>query len=421
MPKRLIYIPIEPYQARSTEYMSVEGGVYETCFEELGVPFVTLRPDPALHTFSKEIRSGLVLDAVQRASWGFQQTEQLLGMISNGWCNPEEDVIYIEDFWHPGFEMIPYAQSMLLGYDQAKHVPVYSFCHAQSTDPYDFTYPMRGWIRDMERGWAKYQSAIICACLEMVEQWNLGGLPAAKLRPCGLAFNAKAVLRIANMTYCTQSEVQGRDKVVVFSSRWDTEKNPDFFMSLIHKVLRHRTDVRFIICTGHKKLKSNDPGLLEALDRLIESERGRVFLIEGLSKSGYYRVLREAKVQFNCADQDFVSYTLLDAAVNGCAPLYPRHLTFPDALNNSKLNLYCPSDLDDAASKLFVLLDTPLEDYSWVWQKYETSVARMLQAMGWEFRLRDAQGKEWPVPQIAFLNTLTVDQLRAYFSSMEKL
>lgn len=420
MPKRLIYVPIEPYQARSTEYMSVKDGVYETCFKELSVPFIAVRPDPSQHTFSKQIGSGLVLDAVQRASWGFCQTEILLNMLSNGQLNPEEDVIYIEDFWHPGFEMIPYAQSMILGYDQARHVPVYSFCHAQSTDPYDFTYPMRGWMRNMERGWAMYQCAITCACHQMLEQWEQGGLPATKLRPCGLVFNAKAVLRIANMEHCTRADLQSRGKVVVFSSRWDTEKNPDFFMALVHKVLSHRTDVRFIICTGHKKLKSNDPELLKSLQRLLDLYQGQVFLIEGLSKQGYYRVLREAKVQFNCASQDFISYTLLDAVVNGCAPLYPRYLTFPDALNNSELNLYHSGDLDNAASKLFALLDTPLEDYSWVWRKYETSAARMLQAMGWQFHLLDVRGNERTVPKIAWLDRLTVNQLRTYFDSIEK-
>jgi hypothetical protein len=94
-----------------------------------------------------------------------------------------------------------------------------------------------------------------------------------------------------------------------------------------------------------------------------------------------------AKVQFNCADQDFVSYTLLEAAAFNCAPLYPRYLTFPDALQHNNRHLYEKRNLQDAKAKLYELLDASeygefKEDYSWVYKPFEGSVERMLRVMG---------------------------------------
>lgn len=170
MRERLIYLPIESYESRSTEYMSCSDGVYETCFREAGIQFQSLRPWYGC----QQIKKGAVVDVNTRSLWGFSQISLLLDMITKGQVDPKKDVIFFEDFWTPGFEMLPYTQSLVYGYDVKAHIPVYSFCHAQSTDPYDFTAKMADWMRPMELGWAKYQAGIVCASKEMRWQWDAG-------------------------------------------------------------------------------------------------------------------------------------------------------------------------------------------------------------------------------------------------------
>lgn len=409
MPERLIYLPIESYESRSTEYMSCKHGVYETCFKEAGIKFETIRPWNTV----EHIKAGAVVDITTRSSWGFAQINKLLQKIAAGELDPKTDAIFFEDFWTPGFEMLPYAQSLIFGHDKAKQIPVYSFCHAQSTDPHDFTAKMSDWMRPMELGWAKYQSAVMCASKEMVHQWDVGGLPRHKLHVCGLSFNAGAMRRMFNVPVDVQS--CGRDETVVFSSRWDTEKNPLFFLALAEHFARTRPSTNFIICTGLPALTSNDPALLQALNEYAHRYKN-ITVMEGLSKKHYFHILRSAQVQFNCASQDFISYSLLDAMLNGCAPLYPNVLTFPDALNNSAANLYegrlqstSHVYLSDAVSKLNALLDSPIDDYSWVWKKYEASTRRKLEAMGFDI---DGCGT---TPSIGWLNALSVSTIKDYF------
>lgn len=380
MAKRLFYIPLEPYRSRYTEYTSGRDGVYETCFREEGIEVVSLRPITDQAVF--DVQHGRVVDYVRRSEYAFNQVLTLIKLLSSGMLNPEDDAVYFDDFWTPGFEMWPYSQSIQFGSPIHHHVPTYSFCYAQSTDPFDFTAPMHWWMRPMELGWTNAQRAVMCASQEMFNQWTLGGLPTKKLRWCGLPYHGRRVLEQAKVDP-PDSSIE-RKRQVVFSSRFDAEKNPSFLFELA----RRMPDVPFIVSSGLTADRFKETAAC-SLDRVPSNVEIRV----EQSKKGYFELLQESKVQFNCASQDFVSFTLLDATLNGCAPLYPNTLTFPDALNHQATNLYGALEFDmhysndreyalsDAQAKLEVLLSADQRDYSWVYRKYDLSVTRMLQAM----------------------------------------
>lgn len=397
-PERVIYLPIEPYKARYTEYTSVYKGCYEETFRRAGVDFLTIRPD----THVRDIRNGLVLDALQRAKWAFHQTERLMEMMQSGEIKPGKDVIYIEDLWHPGFEMIPYMQHTLYG-DKDKHIPVYAFCHAQTTDPFDFTHNWREWMRPMERGWINYLTGVFCAAKEMAVQFAEGGLPYGKLQPVGHMFHGEVLLKLAGVT--PPPRYNNRRNEVVFSSRFDSEKNPDFFVAVGRSVLQRYPDTHFTFCSGHDSLKSNDSVISSIMRAFKRDFPQNVHIRLGLSKAEYYEILKRAKVNFNCADQDFISYTLLEASLFGCAPLYPRYLTFPDALNHEAAYLYKHKDITDAVLHMELLLARPdgFGDYRWVYKKYETTGYRMLTAMGFNMPT---------VPSIIALNNMTLPELQ---------
>lgn len=378
MPSRIIYLPLEPYKSRYTQYTSVEDGVYETCFKALNIAFEVIRPDKELRV----IKQGQVLDVMGRTQWAFNQTLDLVQLIVDKKLDPMEDVIYLEDFWHPGFEQIMYAQSSVFGPIPHFHIPVYSFCHAQSLDKYDFTHPWTWWIRTLEKGWMDYQTKVFCAAREMLSAAIDAGFPIIKnskykLMPVGHAFNKEAMLRISGVDI-----VPNKKNIVVYASRWDAEKNPGLFLELIVSVLKERNDIDFAICTGQPRITSNDPALVTALKKVEETYPYNVKVCADLTLRKYYSILRESKVLFNCALQDWISYVALDAAINDCAPLLPQYLTFPDVVERDERLLYKNLDVADAKTKLYNLVDGEPFDLSFVYNKYEHSVARMCKAMG---------------------------------------
>lgn len=384
MPSRIIYLPLEQYNSRYTQYTAGPNGVVETCMKEAGVNFFSIRPDWNL----REIKHGQVLDVVQRTRWGFEQIEVLVDMIMNGAVNPQEDVIYLDDFWTPGFEQIMYAQSSKFGPNPRGHAKVYSFFHAQTVDPNDFTYRWAYWMRPIEKIWFEYQEAVFFAASQMLPLLADAGFPIIKSNrykaiPIGHWFHKEVMNRVAGQEVWRAGTTIFRNKTIVYSARWDTEKNPGFFMDLIELVLKERQDIDFVICSGQPRITSNDPELLERLNKLVEAYDPIVKVLPALSLNHYYNILRLSKVQFNCALQDWISYTLLDATINGCAPLYPYWLSFPDALEHNPLHLYKNMDLEDAKQKLYALVDSKEDiDVSWVYKKYENTGKKAMRAMG---------------------------------------
>lgn len=383
MKKRLIYVPVERYKSRWTEFVSGPDGMFEKQCKDLGVEVVPIRPEP-LQLF--ELNTGVAVDIGIRTWWGFRQIAILIEMLESGDLNYVTDTIYFEDFWTPGFEMMPYAMDIL-----EKPVPMYAFCHAQSVDPYDFTYPMRWWMRDLEKGWAKYLQGIFVAAPELKEMLQDASIsPQRGISAVGTVFDSSVLKDKFSVP-----RPGPRQKMVIFSSRWDTEKCPDFFMDLAVAVDKEKDDVVFAVCSG-RELCSNDPDLVKRARRLQDD--GTLLIFEDLDKSAYYSMLSNAMVQFNCADQDFVSYTLLEAATFGCTPLYPNYLTFPAALHRHPRLLYEKGNLMDAKSKLYDLLNV-LEgpgspDLGWIYRKYERSVNRMLRMMGFDVPEVKSLGQE---------------------------
>jgi glycosyltransferase involved in cell wall biosynthesis len=386
MPSRIVYLPLETYGSRYTQYTACENGVVETCMKEAGVDFLSIRPDWNL----KEIKHGQVLDVVARTNWGFAQISRLVDMIMNGAIDPKEDVIYLDDFWTPGFEQIMYAMSSKFGPDYRQHAKVFSFCHAQTFDVNDFTYRWAYWMRPLEKIWFDYQEGVFCAANQMIPLIADAGIPIIKdhrykIQAIGHWFHREVMLAKAGVGNYPALLWPLRKKQVVFSARWDVEKNPNFFMDLMLKVLDERSDINFVICTGQPKLTSNNIKLLERINKLVEDRNPLVKILPHLSLNHYYNILRESKLQFNCALQDWISYTLLDATINGCAPLYPEFLSFPDALERNYNHLYKNMDLYDAKNKLYALIDS--EEHvrvDWIYKKYIDTGKHAMRVMGFK-------------------------------------
>jgi hypothetical protein len=137
---------------------------------------------------------------------------------------------------------------------------------------------------------------------------------------------------------------------VLFSSRFDSEKNPHFFMDVAER-LHHLLPFKLVAPKPIDRI-SNDPTAIERLKELVS--RGVITVIDTSDKEtgklAYYEALASSRIQFNCAQQDWTSWTLLEACMLGAFPIYPNWKDFPRELDNNPSHIYNRLDLEDACN-----------------------------------------------------------------------
>jgi hypothetical protein len=224
--------------------------------------------------------------------------------------------------FQPGIESLPYIMDQI---DLAHRPRIYVRCLAQSIDPDDFVHVwgMEKWMGHYEKMVNEFVDGVLATNEEMVAHMRIAGWDAPIYNISGLAFGKSEVLgRVDKLI-----PFHDRKHRVVFSARWDQEKQPDFYMDVIEAwANRHpNNNVEFAICSG-AKLRINN-----------------------------------SRVVFNCALQDWVSNTVSEADALGCNVLYPAYRSFPETFANDHTRLYVPWSVDDALDKLEKLLKKPHE------------------------------------------------------------
>ena len=338
---------LEPYKARYTLQLTEWN---TRVFERRGinyeiVPGDTLGNDQAIVT-------GQVLDAHGRTYFGMSQLMNLVSMMKAGEIN-NEDVVYFEDMFQPGIESLPYIIKQI----PAASLPrIFVRCLAQSIDPDDFVHVwgMGDFMGHYERMVDSFVDGVLATNEEMVMHMKIAGWKAPVYNISGLAFGkAEVQERVGAITPFAE-----RKRRVVFSARWDQEKQPDFYMDVIEAWhARHpNSGVEFAVCSG-AKLKSNNDSYMQRTRDM--QARGLLTLNEDLAKNDYYRIVNDSRVVFNCALQDWVSNTVSEADALGCNVLYPAYRSFPETFSNDHTRLYIPWSIEDALNKLEVLLEAP--------------------------------------------------------------
>ena len=345
---------LEPYKARYTLQLQ-EWNIEVFNRRKLNyvvVPGETLSNDQSIVT-------GQVLDAHGRSYFGMSQLMNLVKMMKAGEVT-SEDVIYFEDMFQPGFESLPY----IINQVSESHRPkIFVRCLAQSIDPDDFVHVwgMAKWMGSYEKmvceAVRQSNGGILATNEEMVINMKIAGWEAPIYNISGLAFGKSEVLSRVNKI----TPFHDRKHRVVFSARWDQEKQPDFYMDVIEAwAKRHpNNSVEFCICSG-AKLRSNNDSYMKRTHDLVERDLLRIY--EDLEKDDYYDIVNNSRVVFNCALQDWVSNTVSEADALGCNVLYPAYRSFPETFANDPERLYIPWSVEDALDKLEKLLKKPHAD-----------------------------------------------------------
>jgi hypothetical protein len=262
-----------------------------------------------------------------------------------------EYVVYFEDMFQPGFESLGYIINQI---PEKLRPRIFVRCLAQSIDPDDFVHVwgLQKWMGDYERMVNEIVTisggGILASNEEMVMHMKVAGWTAPIYNISGLAFGKDEVIERVEGKIKSFNDRRMR---VVFSARWDQEKQPDFYMDLIEawKERFPSKDVEFVVCSG-SKLRSNNDSYMVRTHKMADD--GKLTIYENLDKNKYYEIVNESRVVFNCALQDWVSNTVSEADALGCNVLYPAYRSFPETFANDHERMYIPWSIDDAINKL---------------------------------------------------------------------
>ena len=339
--RNLWYFGLEPLQERYTHQLSEEW-IPET-FKDKNVNFQHIRGN----VYPGKIIVGSVLDAQGRGVYAMEQCQQFLEFIGNGWVK-SGDIIYLQDFWTPGIEAVFYMLDIY-----GIKVDVYSMLHAQSVDEYDFTHPMRSWMRGFELGIDAYHKGIFVGSSIHKQQLREAGFKAP-IHVVSLPIHKELALMTNDMVYSSK-EVK-KEKQIIYTSRLDKEKNPYFMIEVALEFLERNQDYKWVITTSGEDFKSSIKGFVEYIKEVSQNQP-RLVLKNNLTKVEYYQELQKSKVQFNSSLQDYVSWTLLESTMFDCDVCYPNFRSFPEILDT--YNLYKPFDKYDALRVLEMNLRSP--------------------------------------------------------------
>lgn len=342
-PFRIIYFPLESYPERYTAQLSCVGGWMETAFKRMNISFVRIEGTPWRTVIDGK---GVAGSPAGRGIWAMSQCNEFLKLLDSGEIR-DTDVLYFDEFWQPGIEAIAYALSL-----KGMPLRMYAYCWAQSVDEHDFTTSMLPWIRHFETGIASLLSGIFVACNIHKAHMLKGGLGTQnRVHVTGHPFDRK-------MVYDSIEHNHLRDRnTVIYTGRWDREKDPLTLLRLAALHTHRFLDSHFLITTSSPRLRSNEPHLLEALTK---AQGTWVTLKEGLTKADYYKELSKAAILFNCADQDYVSFGLLEGLTFGATPLYPAYRSFLEVFKNHPRFLYPKGDTLAASDAIIRLQAEPI-------------------------------------------------------------
>ena len=347
MKRKLFYFGLESLASRYTGQLTNEWA--PAAFNNFSdqMEFVNIPGDDKEHG---DVAVGMVLDAVGRGIYSMSQVQYFLNLIRKGEVK-ENDIVYFADYWTPGLESIFYALDLY----KIKNVKFYARNWAQSMDEYDFTYQMRDWMRWYELGLDSKLSGVFCGSTEHKNLMVQAGF--------------KAPIHVLNLPvhkHLTLDRLKDYNgyKVdnVIYCSRLDKEKNPFFMLEVAEKFLAQHPDWTWTITTSSSKIRSNVPGVAEAVYALAE-KNPRFIVKENLTKDQYYAVLAQSSIQFNSALQDWVSFTCIEATLFGCDIVYPDFRSFKEFVPKDRK--YHAFDVDDAVFVLSYAKDT-LRNYSYI-------------------------------------------------------
>ncbi|GAU99447.1 hypothetical protein RvY_10451 [Ramazzottius varieornatus] len=148
--------------------------------------------------------------------------------------------------------------------------------------------------------------------------------------------------RVPEATEFSDEDLQ-RPLHIVWPHRWEHDKNPDFFVTVLEEL--HAEDIPFRVSVIGQTYSQVPDSLSHLAFSLHRNLLHYGFLP---SKDDYQETLKRADVAVSTADHEFFGVAMLEAAYFGCFPLVPNRLVYPELYEEEHLyDGNSPSNLTD--------------------------------------------------------------------------
>jgi len=321
---KIVVLPLEPMEERYTEQWH---RWYQDELVRLKIPYVWVEGDRLTET----VEVGTVLDAAGTNYWKFSQLMEVCRLFHAGEIH-DGDAFYTMDIWHPGLEAIRYMATLY-----KLDVKIYGFLHAGSFTKEDFAEPMSDWAIFFEKGWVQLSDGIFMGTDYGPKQFGKLRLQPGinqlnqlrKIHVVGYPLNKQEAMHVAGVDKLIPA--QKREKIIVYSHRFDKEKRPDVFIDIMEELWEMRQDFKVIFTTSRPTFRSNDPRLI---DKLMASNFN-FEIAAGLSKGEYYKILSQAKLMMSTTIEEYFGLCVQEAMMFETPVIVPDDFSHPYLLQGN--------------------------------------------------------------------------------------
>jgi hypothetical protein len=284
-------IPIEPLEER---YSIQWNQWFEKAFNDNHLWYSTILGD----ILTKKIEVGSFLDV---CGTNFYKATQLSRIVKQFYHNTIDngDVFFFHDLWFPGLEMLAYIRDGL-GLD----VKITGCLHAGTYDPNDFLTKqgMGSWGKSLEESWFNLVDKIFVATYYHKDLI----VKNRKIDP-------KKIKVTGFPIYPTTAKEVGKENIIVFPHRLDSEKRPDLFNKM------------------SKDLQPEFPNW-----KFLKTQEVCI------TKKDYYNLLNRSKIAVSFAEQETWGIAMQEAVFAECIPVVPDRLSYREMY----LIKYCDDPYD---------------------------------------------------------------------------
>jgi glycosyltransferase involved in cell wall biosynthesis len=305
--KPMLLVPIEPLSERYTEQW----------YEQFPIEFTKQGFDvqviDGIPLQENTIKVGAFLDINSTIHYKCSQLMQLAALFDAGKV-ADGTVIFFSDIEFWGLESV-----RLMAQMNKVNVKLVGFLHAGSYtrgDAFEIAAPYQ---QHTELGWVKALDKIFVG-----SHYHKGAFLSRRAK--SLPYNdysnlQKKIVVTGNpmfKKYYKNYKVAKQEQVLL-TNRFDSEKDPRSTLDLFAKAKAKHPEWRFLVTTGRKEFRSNDPSLVEYA-RLLEAQ-GVLEIKSGISKNEYHKYLASSMVMVSHSPEENFGYALMEAALYRCQPL----------------------------------------------------------------------------------------------------
>lgn len=317
MSRQLILVPLESLSERYT------GQWYRHLPIEFGKAGYDVHVIDGVPLLDDDIKVGTFLDINSTCHYKAVQLQRIAGMFSSGLIEQGATFFFSDiEFW--GVEQV-----RLLARMNGIKIRMFGFLHAASYTEGDAFAVAADFQRYTEVGWiAAFDKVFVGS------EYHKRAVINRRLKPLGATKLAERIVVTKNPMFVSEYPKLRlkRKKRMLLTNRFDTEKSVDHTMGLFEILKVRHPDWEFIITTGRKEFRSNDPKLV-ARARALET-RGVLTIKAGLTKEQYHRELAQAAIVVTHSREENYGLCVAESILYGCAPLMWKGASHPEFVSH---------------------------------------------------------------------------------------